>query len=440
MALAMLVMALAVLLIAACAPATLEPTAVPPAAPTAAPPATQPPATPVADVPAPADTRPTVPAPPADTSRPLADLQPLERADRFSGPAAMTIKPDTIYLATFVTAKGNIVAELYQDTPQSANNFITLAGNGFYDGLTFHRVEPGFVIQGGDPMGDGSGGPGYTIPAEINHTHPRGALAWARTGDPVNPERRSSGSQFYVTLADQPGLDQGGYTVFGQVVAGMDVVDQIAVGDVITRVEISESTEPSRLPTPTPTPEPKAPVMEEGRPLAQVPVEGRDKIYNMAPELIIDTAKSYQATLTTAKGEIVIDLDPTGAPQAVNSFVLLANLGFYDGLPVAYVESANYAVMGSPAAQPDSDVGYALEPEVLPEGSGIVTGTVSLYPVYDQLSGVIRASGSQFFISFALAPEADTPLSVIGQVTLGMDVATRLEMGDIITKIVITEK
>ena len=96
--------------------------------------------------------------------------------------------------------------------------------------------------------------------------------------------------------------------------------------------------------------------------------------------------------------------------------------------------------MGSPAAQPDSDVGYALEPEVLPEGSGIITGTVSLYPVYDQLSGVIRASGSQFFISFALAPEADTPLSVIGQVTLGMDVATSLEMGDIITKIVITEK
>ncbi|PKO22861.1 MAG: hypothetical protein CVU38_07095, partial [Chloroflexi bacterium HGW-Chloroflexi-1] len=310
----------------------------------------------------------------------------------------------------------------------------------------FHRVEPGFVVQGGDPAGDGSGGPGYTIPAEINHTHPRGALAWARTGDQVNPERRSSGSQFYITLADQPGLDQGGYTVFGYVVEGMDIADQIAVGDVITRVEISESTDPSRLPTPaptptpTPTPEPKAPVMEEGRPLAQVPPEGRDKIYNTAPELVIDTAKSYQATLTTDKGEIVIDLDTTVAPQAVNSFVLLANLGFYDGMPVAYVQPDNYVVMGSPAAQPNSDIGYTLAPEVLPDGSKIVTGTVSLYPVYDQLSGATRASGSQFFISFALAPEADTPLSIIGTVVSGLDVATKLEIGDIITSIMITEK
>ncbi len=108
---------------------------------------------------------------------------------------------------------------------QSVNNFVTLAKNGYYDGLTFHRVEPGFVIQGGDPAGDGTGGPGYTIPAEINHTHTRGALAWTRTGDQVNPERRSSGSQFYITLDATPFLD-GGYTVFGQVIEGMDVADE----------------------------------------------------------------------------------------------------------------------------------------------------------------------------------------------------------------------
>ena len=107
------------------------------------------------------------------------------------------------------------------------------------DGLTFHRVEPGFVVQGGDPTGTGSGGPGYTIPAEIKRPHPKGALAWARTGDAVNPERRSSGSQFYITLDATPFLD-GGYTVFGQTTKGMDVVEKITRGDTIESVTIKE--------------------------------------------------------------------------------------------------------------------------------------------------------------------------------------------------------
>ena len=177
-------------------------------------------------MPAATDTRPIVPAP-VEGQRPLADLTPAERQDRFSGPAAPAIDPKAVYVATIVTDKGNIVAELYQDTPGGTNNFVTLAQNGFYDGLTFHRVEPGFVIQGGDPAGNGSGGPGYTIPAEINHLHTKGALAWARTGDQINPEKNSSGSQFYVTLDDTPFLD-GGYSVFGQVIEGMDVAEKIA--------------------------------------------------------------------------------------------------------------------------------------------------------------------------------------------------------------------
>ena len=132
------------------------------------------------------DTRPIVPAP-VEGQRPLADLPPAERQDRFSGPAAPATDPKAIYLATIMTDKGNIVAELYQDTPGGTNNFVTLAQNGFYDGLTFHRVEPGFVIQGGDPAGDGSGGPGYTIPAEINHLPQQGCAglgAHRRSGQP----------------------------------------------------------------------------------------------------------------------------------------------------------------------------------------------------------------------------------------------------------------
>jgi len=198
----------------------------------------------------------------------------------------MSVEPDKTYVATIVTSKGNIVAELYPDTLESVNNFVTLAQNGFYDGLTFHRVEPGFVIQGGDPKGDGGGSPGYTIPAEIKHNHSKGALAWARTSDEVNPERRSSGSQFYVTLAETAFLD-GAYTVFGQVIEGMEVAEKIAVGDKIERIDISTA-QASRMPTPTPTPEPKAPAAEDGRPLAKVPAQQREKLYNTAPATTSD--------------------------------------------------------------------------------------------------------------------------------------------------------
>lgn len=144
------------------------------------------------------------------------------------------------YIAVIRTSKGEIECELFpKDAPLSVTNFKYLADNGFYKGLAFHRVVPGFVIQGGDPTGTGAGGPGYTMPAEINpaHKHVKGALAWARTGDEVNPERRSSGSQFYITLAPTPFLDNG-YTVFGQTVKGLDVVDKIQAGDKIESVEV----------------------------------------------------------------------------------------------------------------------------------------------------------------------------------------------------------
>jgi cyclophilin family peptidyl-prolyl cis-trans isomerase len=137
--------------------------------------------------------------------------------------------------ATIETTMGRIVIKLYEsDAPKTSANFKKLAGSSFYDGTTFHRVIPGFVIQGGDPnskdadrSNDGQGGPGYTIPAEIKRLHKRGAVATARTGDNVNPKRESSGSQFFICVRDLPNLDAGGYTVFGEVIEGMDVVDKI---------------------------------------------------------------------------------------------------------------------------------------------------------------------------------------------------------------------
>ncbi len=163
-----------------------------------------------------------------------------DRNDMYSAPPAMQIDPGKTYVATISTVKGDIVVQLDASAaPQTVNNFVFLAQQGFYDGLTFHRVEPGFVIQGGDPAGTGGGGPGYTVPAEIQLLHVEGAIAMARQSDQVNPTRASSGSQFYITLAPTPFLD-GAYTAFGQVVEGMDVVQSIAVGDVIEKITIVE--------------------------------------------------------------------------------------------------------------------------------------------------------------------------------------------------------
>lgn len=164
------------------------------------------------------------------------------------------------------TTVGNIKVKLYDSTPEHKKNFLKLAKEGYLDSTLFHRVIPGFMIQGGDPESKhampgqplGMGGPGYTIPAEIGAKHFRGALSAARQGDQVNPEKRSSGSQFYIVQngpVPQQQLDQiiqakgiqytpeerdyylkvggtpfldGDYTVFGQVVEGLEVVDKIA--------------------------------------------------------------------------------------------------------------------------------------------------------------------------------------------------------------------
>ena len=388
------------------------------------------------------DTRPIVPAP-VEGERPLADIEAKDRNERFSGPAEKYVEDNTIYVATIVTDKGNIVAELYQDTPEGLNNFVTLALNGFYDGLTFHRVEPNFVIQGGDPLGEGNGGPGYTIPAEINHLHPRGALAWARTGDQVNPERRSSGSQFYIALDELTFLD-GAYSVFGNVIEGMDVVDKIAVGDKIQRIDIAKATTsmmptPAPTPTPTMTPTPFAPTVEEGRPLATVAVPDRANYYNTAPEMTIDVNKKYQATIEMEKGKIVIDLDAELAPMTVNNFVMLANLGYYDDMPLAFVEQGVYAVFGSPGGQPDSDVGYTLPLEGGVGITDIITNTALMYPTTDA-AGALASSGGQFFIAFSAVPNSATAMNFLGTLVEGTDVAGQLSTGDIVKTITITEK
>ncbi len=181
---------------------------------------------------------------------------------------SVVIDPPSACLIEITTDYGVMTAQLFDDTPQHRDNFLKLAEEGFYDGLLFHRVISGFMIQGGDPnskeapKGDrlGSGGPGYTVPAEFNDSlvHVKGAIAAARMPDSVNPDKASSGSQFYIvqgSAVDERALDRlesrrgtkytdeqraeyyefggyppldGDYTVFGKVISGFDVIDKIA--------------------------------------------------------------------------------------------------------------------------------------------------------------------------------------------------------------------
>ena len=151
-------------------------------------------------------------------------------------PPEMTIDTDLLYTVTISTDRGDIVLELDpQLAPVTVNNFVSQARAGFYDGLTFHRVVPGFVIQGGDPKGTGAGGPGYNFADEpVRGEYVDGALAMANAGPNTN------GSQFFICIDDCRSKLQPLYNLFGQTVEGLDVAKSIQVGDVMRSVTVAE--------------------------------------------------------------------------------------------------------------------------------------------------------------------------------------------------------
>jgi len=166
----------------------------------------------------------------ADTARPA------QRRTDYAAPDDMKLDPAKTYIASIETDKGVIRIQLDpKSAPKHANSFAFLACQGYFDGLNFHRVEPGFVIQGGDPNGNGTGGPGYTLPAEFSPTlkHTLGVVSMARTNDP-----NSAGSQFFIMLGDAASLDNK-YSIFGKTVEGINVVTRIAVGDKMNKVTIT---------------------------------------------------------------------------------------------------------------------------------------------------------------------------------------------------------
>jgi peptidyl-prolyl cis-trans isomerase B (cyclophilin B) len=157
---------------------------------------------------------------------------------QYSAPPAMTIDTNKKYAATLATSKGPIVVDLFPgDAPKTVNNFVFLAREGFYNGTKFHRVIKDFMVQGGDPTGSGSGGPGYKFEDEVGRGKPKhkvGSLSMANAGPGTN------GSQFFITHVVTDWLD-GKHTVFGQVRSGQEVVNAIQQGDSLESVTISES-------------------------------------------------------------------------------------------------------------------------------------------------------------------------------------------------------
>jgi cyclophilin family peptidyl-prolyl cis-trans isomerase len=151
-------------------------------------------------------------------------------------PPAYEINDDALYDVTIATDKGDIVLELDPRlAPNTVNNFVALARQGYYDNVAFHRVVPDFVIQGGDPEGTGSGGPGYTFPDEpVRGEYTHGAVAMANAGPNTN------GSQFFICIDDCTRKLDKAYNLFGYVTAGLDVTDRIAVGDVMRSVTVAE--------------------------------------------------------------------------------------------------------------------------------------------------------------------------------------------------------
>jgi len=168
---------------------------------------------------------------------PLAPLNPPADLHKYTAPPPAEIDATKLYEATITTSRGKIVLCLQpQLAPNTVNNFVVLARNHFYDGLTFHRVEANFVIQGGDPKGDGTGGPGYTFPDEpVHNVYVDGAVAMANSGPNTN------GSQFFICTGSQCQPLQPQYNLFGKVESGLDVAQKVQKGDVMS-ISVAEQT------------------------------------------------------------------------------------------------------------------------------------------------------------------------------------------------------
>lgn len=391
-------------------------------------------------------------APPAEVSEGEASaLAPADRNGMYSAPPEMTIDESKFYYATLKTVQGDITVQLFADrAPITVNNFVFLARDGYYNNTVFHRVLENFMAQAGDPVGQGSGGPGYEFEDEffpgLSFDRP-GLLAMANRGP------RTNGSQFFLTFGPTPWLD-GNHTIFGEVIEGIDVLNSITLRDpgnpggfagdeiytiLIEETDSSELPEPTPAPptpTPTQTPTPYAPTgLGDGEnPIADLEPSERTDIFNTAPEMVIDTSKSYSAVISTSKGDLNVELFADEAPVSVNNFVVLAELGFYDGLNVSLVNS-EIALIGAPnPTDPTRDIGYLFEAE---KGltKPLIIGSMAYIPNREQPS---LSSGSQILLAIIPPPRGvESQFSFFGQIVDADDILTSLTIEDTIDSITI---
>ncbi|NOX63641.1 MAG: peptidylprolyl isomerase [Chloroflexi bacterium] len=367
----------------------------------------------------------------ADAPQPdKADETPPTEFMSWPEPPAMSIDPNKIYIATIKTERGDIVVELYADkAPQTVNNFIFLAEQGFYDNTTFHRVINDFMAQAGDPTGTGTGGPGYTFPDEIDpdlsFDRP-GLLAMANAGPDTN------GSQFFITFAPTPWLD-GRHTIFGEVIEGMEVLDKLTrrdpesgadnPGDAIYTIEISEA-ETSRRPTPTPKPTPFAPdPTADDHFMAAMAPEERVGYWNTPPENILEPGTIYLATFRTEVGDMVVELTPDLAPNNVNNFIALARAGYYDGTHFWQVIEDLVAVGGDPLENGDGNPGYFVDDE-------LTTAAFDDAGWLGSAQSAPNRNGGQFFFTLGPAPWLAERFTPLGRVIEGLEVLSQIEIRD----------
>jgi cyclophilin family peptidyl-prolyl cis-trans isomerase len=262
-----------------------------------------------------------------------------------------------------------------------------------------------------------------------------GLLAMANAGPDTN------GSQFFITFVPTEHLN-GRHTIFGKVVEGLDVALALTrrdpqqsptfAGDTLQTIEISEVAE-SLLPPPTATAVPVVPEPADGRPLAELSIAERENLYTGRPAMSIDVDQVYVATIETSRGTIVAELYPADAPESVNNFVVLAELGYWDGFPINFAEPNQFVLTGSPAGEPTSDIGYTIPPEVKRQHTAGALG-------YWYRPDRIGSSGSEFYILLGENPGMDADFTTFGNVTEGLDVAAGLTVEDTIETITITTR
>ncbi len=332
-----------------------------------------------------------------------------KRNEKYKNAPPLTIDKAKKYIATIVTNKGTMKAELYADTaPMSVNSFVFLANDHFFDGIIFHRVVAGFVIQGGDPTGTGTGGPGYKFPDEpgsFSRNYEKGTLAMANSGPNTN------GSQFFICVDNLTATNAlpKKYNIFGKVTEGLDTIDKILAVPRTVGGDGAQSKPTQQVFMQTVTI-----LLERGMTWQE---ENNQYAGQGAPKFALERGKTYTAKVETSMGDFTAELYSDTAPMTVNSFVFLANEGFYDGVVFHRVVPGFVVQGGDPTGSGSGGPGYKFADEDIPQHRDYEKGTLAM------ANSGPNTNGSQFFVCVAdLRGRLPKQYTIFGKVNDGIEV------------------